>query len=78
MSAPRIDVPLDSLVGRPLTIRFDWDRDWCGAVCPELEVSGFGTTPREAIEAVTRSIESTLKVMKANISVAVASRGGVP
>jgi hypothetical protein len=66
MSAPRMDVPLDSLAGRPLTIRFDWDRDWCGAVCPELEASGFGATPREAIEAVMRSIESTLKVSKAN------------
>jgi hypothetical protein len=55
---------LKTIVGRPLTIRFDWGRDWCSAVCPELEVGEFGVTPQEAVEAVMRSINSTLAVLK--------------
>ena len=68
MSAPRMAVPLDSLVGHPLTIKVDWDKDWCAAVCVELSVSGFGATPTDALESVARSIRSTIAAMSNNDS----------
>lgn len=35
---------------------------WWSAVCPELAVSGFGRSKTEAIQAVVRSMQSTLTV----------------
>lgn len=51
---------LKSLAGRSLTIRLDWDKDWKGAVCNELLVSGFGATIEETLGALARSISSTI------------------
>lgn len=34
---------------------------WWSAICPELGVSGFGSSKKEAIEAVVISMRSTLR-----------------
>jgi predicted RNase H-like HicB family nuclease len=52
--------PFEPPPGERLTIRVDWDKGWKAAICEEMEVSGFGTTVREALEACGRSIESCL------------------
>lgn len=49
---------------RFLTIRVDTQTDWVAAVCPELMVSGFGRNIAEALEAVGRSMQSTLNAQR--------------
>ena len=56
---------VQDLVGLPLTIRVDWDKEWKAAICEELEVSGFGETLDDALAAVARSIRSAI-ACKAN------------
>ena len=40
------------------------DNDWVTAVSTKLEVSGMGRTRKEALEALKRSIRSTIRVRK--------------
>ena len=65
---------VQDLVGLPLTIRVDWDKEWKAAICEELEVSGFGETLDDALAAVARSIRSAI-ACKANASI---TGGGTP
>lgn len=53
-----------SLAGERLTIYLDWDKEWKGAFCKELLVSGFGGTIEEALAALASSINSTLASLK--------------
>lgn len=50
--------------GKPLTITLDWDKDWNGAFCKELLVSGFGGTIEEALASLAISINSTLATLR--------------
>lgn len=47
----------------PLTVTLRGQGGWWTAICPELMVSGMGSSPMRAMEAVGRSIESTLWVL---------------
>ena len=62
----RMTSTVQDLVGLPLTIRVDWDKEWKAAICEELEVSGFGETLDDALAAVARSIRSAI-ACKANV-----------
>ncbi|MCK9434374.1 MAG: hypothetical protein M0R32_06010 [Candidatus Cloacimonetes bacterium] len=60
---------LQDIKTKPLTIKIDWNKDWCAAKCTELEVSGMGETPLEAFKAVSRSINSTIKAIEKSLEV---------
>lgn len=53
-----------SIEGKPLTISIDWDKDWKGAYCKELAVSGFGKTIEESLASLAISINSSLAVCR--------------
>lgn len=46
--------------GYALTVTLREQGGWWTAICPELMVSGMGDDPQKAMEAVGRSIRSTL------------------
>lgn len=54
-------------MSKPYTIVVKNLDGWWSAVCPELCVSGFGNSKQEAIEALARSIQSTLKAQAKSI-----------
>lgn len=50
-----------SALVEPLTVTLRAQGGWWTAICIELDVSGMGSGPLEAMEAVGRSIYSTLR-----------------
>jgi len=56
-------------MNKPYTIVVKNLDGWWSACCEELCVSGFGTSEQEAIDAVVRSIRSTLSAQVASLTV---------
>lgn len=47
---------------KPFTVVVEELGGWWSAVCPELNVSGFGPSKEQALDAVSISMHSTLEV----------------
>lgn len=50
-------------MNKTFTVQVSEIGGWWSAICPELCVSGMGSTKEEAVENVTRSMRSTLRAM---------------
>ena len=57
---PELELPTS------LTIQIQCHTDWIAAICPELMVSGFGGTIKDALKAIGTSIESQFRAHQAH------------
>lgn len=55
-------------MNKPYTIKVKNLDGWWSAFCAELHVSGFGGSKQEAIDAVVRSIRSTLSAQVSSLN----------
>jgi hypothetical protein len=54
-------------MSKPYTIIVKNLDGWWSAVCPQLCVSGFGNSEKEAINALIRSMQSTLEAQASSL-----------
>lgn len=51
----------DDITPEKVTITLSINGGWSTAVCRELDASGVGVSPTDALESISRSIESVLR-----------------